>query len=54
MSEERFNALILLFLHRDIKIDIEEVIKHFYKALPMRMLLENPISVCKSVIMLHG
>ena len=54
MSEERFNALILLFLHRDIKIDIEEVIKHFYKALPMRMLLENPISVCQSAIMLHG
>ena len=44
MSEERFNALILLFLHRDIKIDIEEVISIFTRRYPGRMLLENPIS----------
>ena len=43
MSEESINALIVLFLHRDIKIDIEEVISIFTRRNPMRMLLENPI-----------
>jgi hypothetical protein len=43
MGEDRFNAFILLFLHSDIKIDIEKVINIFISTNPRRMLLQNPM-----------
>ena len=44
MSEDRFNALILLYVHRDIKLNFDEVIDMYARKFPRRMLLLNPLS----------
>lgn len=42
MGGERFNALMLLFIHKDIKVDVSKIIDIFVSRNPRRMLLENP------------
>jgi hAT family C-terminal dimerisation region len=42
MSEDRFNALILLFVHKDIDLDIDAVINIYARRHPRRMVLLNP------------
>ena len=43
MSEDRFNALVLLFLHNDIELDIDAVIDMYARRHPRRMILLNPL-----------
>ena len=44
MGEERFNALILLFVHKDITIDYESIINMYSSRHPRRMLMQNPLA----------
>ena len=44
MTEERLNALILLFVHKDMPIDIGKIIDIFASNNLRRMLLMNPFS----------
>ena len=44
MSEDRFKALILLYVHRDIKLNFDEVIDMYARKFLHRMLLLNPLS----------
>jgi hypothetical protein len=44
MGQDRMNALILLYMHKDITIDIEQVIDIFAKRHPRKMLFINPLS----------
>ena len=44
MGEDRFNALLLLFVHKDIEIDISKVVEMYARQYPRRMLLFNPLS----------
>ena len=44
MGEVRFNALILLYVHIDIEIDISKVVEMYARQYPRRMLLFNPLS----------
>ena len=41
MGNERLTALTLLYIHRDVEIDIEEVIVEFGRRYPRRMKLAN-------------
>ena len=41
IGEERLNGLAMIFIHRDIKIDKEEVIDNFARSNPRRMKLIN-------------
>ena len=41
MGNERLTALILLHVHRDIEVDIPQVINEFAKRYPKRMKLNN-------------
>lgn len=43
MSEDRMNALTLLFIHKDIALNYEHVIDIFAKKHPRKMLLLNPL-----------
>jgi len=43
MGEERLNALLLLFIHRDIELNHEEVVAIFARRNSRRMLLINPL-----------
>ena len=43
MGEERFNALALLFVHRDIALDYEKIIDRYAQKFPRRMLFRNPL-----------
>ena len=43
MGEDRFNALILMYVNNDIEINIEEIIDIFATKHPRRMLLSNPL-----------
>jgi len=43
MGEERFNALPLLFVHRDIALDYEKIIDRYAQKFPRRMLFRNPL-----------
>jgi len=43
MSEDRFNALVLLFVHKDIQLDIDAVINMYARRHPRRMILVNPL-----------
>ena len=43
MTEDRFNALVLLFVHRDIDLDICAVIDMYARKHPRRMTLLNPL-----------
>ena len=44
MSEDRFNALILMYVHRDIKLDYDCVIDMYARRFPRRILFNNPLS----------
>jgi hypothetical protein len=44
MNEDRFNALILLFVHKDIKLDIDDIINAYARKHPRRMTLLNPLA----------
>ena len=43
MTEDRFNALIFTYVHRDIKVDREKNIDRYPAKYPRRMLLQNPL-----------
>ena len=43
MKEPRLNALILMYVHRDIKLDFEQIIDMYALRHPRRMLLVNPL-----------
>ena len=44
MGEDRFNALLLLYVHKDIHIDINKIIDKFAGKHPRKMKLINPLS----------
>lgn len=44
MVEDRFNALMLLFVHRDIPLEYGAVIDKYARKYPRRMLFCNPLS----------
>ena len=44
MGEDRFNALILLYVHKDIPLPIDAVIDMYAGQYPRRMLFINPLS----------
>ncbi|XP_078585777.1 52 kDa repressor of the inhibitor of the protein kinase-like [Branchiostoma floridae x Branchiostoma japonicum] len=44
MSEDRLNALILLFIHKDIPLDYSTIINMYAADHPRRMLFINPLS----------
>jgi len=44
MGQKRFNALMLLFCHRDIKLDIGQIIDSYARKYPRRMLFVDPLS----------
>ena len=44
MSEDRFNALILMYVHRDIRLNYNDSIDLYARNFPRRMLLQNPLS----------
>ena len=43
MTEDRFNALVLLFVHRDISLDYGTIIDKYARKYPRRMLFINPL-----------
>lgn len=43
MGEERLNALMLLYIHRDIKLDYDKIIDDYASQHPRRMVLINPL-----------
>ena len=45
VTEDRFNALILMYVHTDIKLDREKVINRYAAKYPGRMLLLKPFVV---------
>ena len=45
MTQERLNALILLYVHKTITIDYERVLDRFAKAKPRRLLLLDPTAL---------
>ena len=44
MGEDRLNALLLLYVHRDIEINVDEVVDMYARRHPRRMLFLNPLS----------
>jgi chromosome condensin MukBEF complex kleisin-like MukF subunit len=40
MGKDHFNALILLYVHKDIEIDISKVVEMYARQYPRRMHLE--------------
>ena len=44
MSEDRFNALLLLYVHSDIKLDYKKIIDMYAMRYPRRMVLKNPLT----------
>ena len=43
MGEDRFNALMLLYVHKDIELNIDAIIDSYSRKYPRRMLLMDPI-----------
>ena len=43
MSEDRMNALILLYIHKDLYLNYDQVIDDFARRNPRKMLLVNPL-----------
>ena len=41
VSEGRFNALVLLYIHRDIKLNYKKIIAMYALHYPRRMVLKN-------------
>lgn len=44
MGQDRLNALLLLFVHKDIKLDHEATIDLYATKYPRRMIFSNPLS----------
>lgn len=44
MTQDRLNNLILLYVHKDIKLDYDEVVDKFAIRHPRRMILSNPLA----------
>ena len=45
MGQDRLNALILLYVHKDIALDYDAIITSFVSKRPRRMLLQNPLAM---------
>ena len=43
MGQDRLNALLLLYVHKDIVLDYEAVIDLYASRYPRRMVLVNPL-----------
>jgi hypothetical protein len=43
MGEDRLNALLLLYVHRDIKLDYDKIIDDYARRNPRKMVLMNPV-----------
>ena len=43
MTEDQFNALMLMYVHGDIKLDREKIIDRCAAKCPRRMLLQSPL-----------
>ena len=43
MSQDRFNALILMYVDRDISLNYNDFIDLYARKFPRRMLLQNPL-----------
>ena len=43
MGEDRLNALLLLHVHRDIKLDYDKIIDDFALRNPRKMVIMNPV-----------
>ena len=43
MSEDRFNALVLLYVRWDIKLDHNRIMQIYANKYPCRVLLTNPL-----------
>jgi hypothetical protein len=48
MGEDRFNSLLLLYVHKDIELDIDNIIDRFATKNPRKMLLINPLLISSS------
>ena len=44
MGQDRLNDLILLYAHKDIQLDYEQLVDTFAARLPRRMLLRDPLN----------
>ena len=44
MGEDRFKDLILLYVYKDIEIDLSKVVEMYARQYPRRVLLFNPFS----------
>ena len=44
MGEDRLNALLLLFVHKDIAINLDKIVDIFSRKKPRRMLLNDPLT----------
>jgi hypothetical protein len=43
MGEDQLNALLLLYVHRDIKLDYDQIIDDYARRTPRKMVLMNPV-----------
>ena len=43
MGEDQLNALLLLYVHRDIKLDYDKIIDDFALRNPRKMVIMNPV-----------
>ena len=48
MGEDRFNALMLLYVHKDIELNIDAIIDSYSLKYPRRMLLIDLFVKCDS------
>ena len=44
LSEDRFNALLLLYLHSDSKLDYKKIVDMYAMRYAKRMVLKNPLT----------
>jgi hypothetical protein len=44
MGEDRFKALLLMYVHRDIQIVINKIVDKFARKHPGKMMFINPLS----------
>ena len=43
MSEDHMNALMLLYIHKDLSLNYDQIIDDFVRKNPRKMLLVNPL-----------
>ena len=43
VGEDRLNAVLLLYVHRDIKLDYDKIIDDYARRNPRKMVLMNPV-----------